>query len=255
LNSLGKTEATKLCLQYITECSSTLHDDISQQILEANPVLEAFGNSKTQRNNNSSRFGKWLKIFFNSHTQPGETAQIKGAEIDNYTLEKSRVIQQAENETNYHIYYLLLAGASSTQRTALRLSSSTHFRILNPHLDSSIVATHQQDWLDVCAALDKLNFSSEEIEGIFQMVATILHIGNIEFVQDGDSKCKIADNSSSIEFISSLLSVSPSLLSSALLSRTYSCLVSILQPSILSYNVVIVVMPYVNIYMIVYSHI
>ena len=106
----GKTEAMKLVLQYVAEVSGKKETDgpsLEEKILKANPVMEAFGNAKTTRNNNSSRFGKWTEINFD------KGGAIIGGRIINYLLEKSRVVTQSENERNYHIFYQIHLTSSS----------------------------------------------------------------------------------------------------------------------------------------------
>lgn len=109
----GKTEAAKQCMNYLTSLGSRPDPSgaasdgrtVGAKILDTNPVLEAFGNSKTARNNNSSRFGKYIKLFFDV-----KTGLVSGAEIQNYLLEKSRIIGCTEKERNYHIYFFMFRG-------------------------------------------------------------------------------------------------------------------------------------------------
>eukprot|EP01137_Pigoraptor_chileana_P030971 Opistho-2@18160 len=116
----GKTESTKYILQYLANLNSK-HSLVEEQILQANPIMEAFGNAKTERNNNSSRFGKFIKIQFN------DQGGIDGASIAEYLLEKSRVVQQSKLERNYHVFYNLLAGATAQEKGALMLQEASKY--------------------------------------------------------------------------------------------------------------------------------
>lgn len=113
----GKTEASKKVLQFIAACSGnqTTVEGVKDKLLKSNPVLEAFGNAKTNRNDNSSRFGKYMDIQFDFKGAP------IGGNILNYLLEKSRVVAQMNGERNFHIFYQLLAGADDTLLQELRL--------------------------------------------------------------------------------------------------------------------------------------
>ena len=152
-------------------------------------VLEAFGNAKTLRNNNSSRFGKWMEVNF------GSSAKIVGCRIVNYLLEKSRVVQQTEMERNYHVFYMLLAGATPDQKKKLKLKSADDYAYLNKS-----GCTMVQEWDDVeefktmIDAFKTLEFQDVEIEGVQSVLATILHIGNITFDALGDDNCKVSQD-------------------------------------------------------------
>ncbi|XP_017777144.1 PREDICTED: myosin-VIIa-like [Nicrophorus vespilloides] len=171
----GKTESTKLILQYLAAVSGK-HSWIEQQILEANPILEAFGNAKTVRNDNSSRFGKYIDINFNRE------GAIEGAKIDQYLLEKSRIVYLNEGERNYHIFYSLLDGLTKEEKKKLDLGSASDYNYLNQGKTLKCEGRNEaKEFADIRNALKVLNFSDEDVSSMFSILAAILHLGNIKF--------------------------------------------------------------------------
>ncbi len=177
----GKTEATKSCLQFLAETAES-PTKVEQKILLANPILEAFGNAKTVRNNNSSRFGKYIEIFFNGRNQ------IVGARNTQYLLEKIRVVKQNRDERNYHVFYQLLAGASAPLLDELCLDSSpmSHVYLNQSGCVSIQGVSDSQDFKVLTAAMSKLQFSADATSNIFAILAAILHLGNLAFRLTGD---------------------------------------------------------------------
>ncbi|KAK4741814.1 hypothetical protein SAY87_025402 [Trapa incisa] len=180
----GKTETTKLIMQYLAFIGGHAFADgrtVEQQILESNPVLEAFGNAKTVRNNNSSRFGKFVEIQFDCH------GRISGAAIRTYLLERSRVCQISDPERNYHCFYLLCS-APAEELEKYNLGDPKSFHYLNQsscyELDDMNDA---EQYLATRRAMDVVGISQEEQEAIFRVVAAILHLGNIDFAKGEDT--------------------------------------------------------------------
>ncbi|KAH0450435.1 hypothetical protein IEQ34_021127 [Dendrobium chrysotoxum] len=176
----GKTETTKMLMRYLAYLggrSGIEGRTVEQQVLESNPVLEAFGNAKTVRNNNSSRFGKFVEIQFD------KSGRISGAAIRTYLLERSRVCQINTPERNYHCFYLLCA-APQEVKEKYKLGNPQSFHYLNQSdcyeldgVDDSL------EYLATIRAMDIVGISESEQEAIFRVVAAILHIGNIDFAK------------------------------------------------------------------------
>ncbi|OXU26252.1 hypothetical protein TSAR_006991 [Trichomalopsis sarcophagae] len=170
----GKTESTKLILQYLTTISAGGHSWIKQQILEANPILEAFGNAKTQKNDNSSRFGKYINIHFNKN------GEIEGARIDYYLLEKSRVVMQSKIERNYHIFYAILAGLSNAEKSKLYLGNASDYNYLHG-ISTCNNRNNAKTFADVKAAAQVLHYDEEAFSNVIRLLAMILHLGNVKY--------------------------------------------------------------------------
>uniref|UniRef100_A0A663EAZ9 Myosin VIIB n=1 Tax=Aquila chrysaetos chrysaetos TaxID=223781 RepID=A0A663EAZ9_AQUCH len=183
----GKTESTKLILQFLAAVSGQ-HSWIEQQILEANPILEAFGNAKTIRNDNSSRFGKYIDIHFNHN------GVIEGARIEQFLLEKSRVCRQAPEERNYHIFYCMLMGMNTEQKKMLNLGTASEYTyltmvIVSGNCMSCDSRNDAKDYAHIRSAMKILMFSDSEHWDISKLLAAILHLGNVEF----EGKLSITD--------------------------------------------------------------
>ncbi|AES62989.1 P-loop nucleoside triphosphate hydrolase superfamily protein [Medicago truncatula] len=170
----GKTETAKIAMQYLAALGGG--SGIEHEILKTNPILEAFGNGKTLRNDNSSRFGKLIEIHFS------ETGKISGANIQTFLLEKSRVVQCNEGERSYHIFYQLCAGAPSSLREKLNLRSVEDYKYLRQSNCYSINDVDDaEEFRIVTDALDVVHISKEDQENVFAMLAAVLWLGNISF--------------------------------------------------------------------------
>ncbi|XP_046681396.1 LOW QUALITY PROTEIN: unconventional myosin IC-like [Homalodisca vitripennis] len=211
----GKTEASKKVLQFIAEVSRHKGqvEVVKDKLLQSNPVLEAFGNAKTNRNDNSSRFGKYMDIAFNFLGEP------VGGNILNYLLEKSRVVHQSEGERNFHVFYQLLAGADDALLSSLQLERDvqkytylTHPNATTPELNDS------QHYAEVRKAMEVIELSATEQEEIYRIVASVLHLGNVGFLED-EGKSKLT-NSMAVHTASQLLGCSELDLAQALTHRT-----------------------------------
>nr|XP_015812974.2 unconventional myosin-VIIa [Nothobranchius furzeri] len=215
----GKTESTKLILQYLAAISGELsQQQIEKQILESNPILEAFGNAKTIRNDNSSRFGKYVEIFFNKQ------GVIKGARVEQYLLEKSRVCHQALEERNYHVFYCMLAGITADERKALRLGYSREYNFLTK--GGQITCEGRDDAKDfgrIRLAMKILTFSEAQFQEILRLLAAILHLGNIRFEASTKDNLETSDVAKSEHFgiAASLLEVQNSALATSLTHRSF----------------------------------
>jgi len=184
---------------------------LERQILQANPILEAFGNAQTIRNNNSSRFGKFVRIEFTSG------GAIAGANIDWYLLEKSRVTNRSEKERSFHIFYQLLRGADEKLRSKLLLTSSPDdYDYLKSTRKDVEGVDDASEWTALLEALTIVGFSPEEQSNIFRVIAAILQVGNIQLADDRSEQARIT-NTSQLEKVCHVLGLSEQELTTALL--------------------------------------
>ncbi|XP_031166499.1 myosin IEb [Sander lucioperca] len=179
----GKTVAAKYIMSYVSKVSGggDKVQHVKDIILQSNPLLEAFGNAKTVRNNNSSRFGKYFEIQFSRGGAPD------GGKISNFLLEKSRVVSQNPGERSFHIYYQLLGGASSEQRENLGVTTPDYYLYLNQSGTYTVEDMNdKKEFTDTMAAMSVVGLSAEDQEAVLQLVAGILHLGNISFREENN---------------------------------------------------------------------
>lgn len=172
----GKTEANKLLVRYLTAIASTgvNNNKVTEQILEAGSLLESFGNARTLKNDNSSRFGKYLEVYFKSGV-------IIGAKVTHYLLEKSRIVTQFQDEKNYHIFYELLSGLSESERVKFGLLQADKYFYLNQGNSDCAPNASCKEWASLQGAMQVLGLSEDEKDGIIRILASILHLGNVYF--------------------------------------------------------------------------
>ncbi|XP_008628290.1 unconventional myosin-Ib isoform X6 [Corvus cornix cornix] len=216
----GKTEASKLVMSYVAAvCGKGAEvNQVKEQLLQSNPVLEAFGNAKTARNDNSSRFGKYMDIEFDFKGDP------LGGVISNYLLEKSRVVKQPRGERNFHIFYQILSGASEEFLCKLKLERDfSRYNYLG--LDSARVngVDDASNFRTVRNAMQIVGFMDHETQSVFEVVAAVLKLGNIEFKPEsranGLDESKIKDKNE-LKEICELTGIDQSVLERAFSFRT-----------------------------------
>ncbi|KAL0993065.1 hypothetical protein UPYG_G00102770 [Umbra pygmaea] len=189
----GKTENTKKVIQYLAHVASShktkkdqtssilLHGELEKQLLQANPILEAFGNAKTVKNDNSSRFGKFIRINFDVN------GYIVGANIETYLLEKSRAIRQAKDERTFHVFYYMLTGAGDKLRSELCLEGYNNYRFL---VNGNVTIPGQQDkdlFTETLEAFRIMGIPDDEQIGLMKVVSSVLQLGNMSFKKERHS--------------------------------------------------------------------
>ncbi|XP_068914293.1 myosin heavy chain, muscle isoform X11 [Tenebrio molitor] len=215
----GKTENTKKVIAYFATVGASSKKteeqskkgNLEDQVVQTNPVLEAFGNAKTVRNDNSSRFGKFIRIHF------GPTGKLAGADIETYLLEKARVISQQSLERSYHIFYQIMSGAVPGLKDQCLLSNDIYEynfvsqgKVTIPNVDDAeeLELTDQ--------AFDVLGFTQEEKDNIYRITASVMHMGCMKFKQRGREEQAECDGTEEGERVAKLLGVEAPALYNAL---------------------------------------
>ncbi|XP_063536300.1 myosin heavy chain, muscle isoform X36 [Cydia strobilella] len=206
----GKTENTKKVIAYFATVGASQKKDPNQekkgsledQVVQTNPVLEAFGNAKTVRNDNSSRFGKFIRIHF------GPSGKLAGADIETYLLEKARVISQQALERSYHIFYQMMSGSVDGLKTKCFLSNDIYDyynvsqgKITIPNMDDG------EECQLTDQAFDILGFTQEEKDNVYKITAAVMHMGGMKFKQRGREEQAEADGMEASERVAKLLGV------------------------------------------------
>lgn len=235
----GKTETAKILLRFLVNRTASGRESVvkysrrlDSKLLESSPILESFGNAKTCKNNNSSRFGKFMKLMYfakDASSSVADRLRIIGASINTYLLEKSRVIRQSDGERNYHIFYTLLAGIQNPLSLLPKSVSSRaqkigavhpeDFRILNNVERVSADGVDDRKYFEeILNALTTVGFSSEDIEQIMLLLYGILLLGNISFSEVDSSEGAVSSvaDMSTVSHLSNIFQVNTEIVISLL---------------------------------------
>ncbi|XP_054083994.1 myosin heavy chain, muscle isoform X29 [Zeugodacus cucurbitae] len=184
----GKTENTKKVIAYFATVGASTKKDESQknkgsledQVVQTNPVLEAFGNAKTVRNDNSSRFGKFIRIHF------GPSGKLAGADIETYLLEKARVISQQSLERSYHIFYQIMSGSVAGVKDYCLLTNNIYdYHIVSQGKVTVASIDDNEEFQLTDQAFDILGFTAQEKQDVYKITAAVMHMGGMKFKQRG----------------------------------------------------------------------
>uniref|UniRef100_A0A8D2LWA8 Unconventional myosin-Va n=1 Tax=Varanus komodoensis TaxID=61221 RepID=A0A8D2LWA8_VARKO len=199
----GKTVSAKYAMRYFATVSGSASEaNVEEKVLASNPIMESIGNAKTTRNDNSSRFGKYIEIGFDKRYR------ITGANMRTYLLEKSRVVFQAEDERNYHIFYQLCASAALPEFKTLRLGNADYFHYTkqggSPVIDGIDDAKEMMNTRRACTLLGIVDSCQM---GIFQILAAILHLGNVAFTSRDADSCVVPPKHEPLKIFCDLMGV------------------------------------------------
>nr|VZI31230.1 unnamed protein product [Spirometra erinaceieuropaei] len=217
----GKTENTKKVIQYLASVATSAKNqkttpgnvlskmhakdlnigELEAQLLKANPILEAFGNAKTIKNDNSSRFGKFIRINFDT------SGFIAGANIETYLLEKARVIRQAPDERTFHIFYQLLSSATPALKQNLLITEPAKFSYLSNGILEVPSLDEKQAFAETTEAMSIMGITEDEQQAIFRILSAVLHLGNMEFKQERNTDQATLPNQTVAEKVAHLLGV------------------------------------------------
>ncbi|XP_050503325.1 myosin heavy chain, muscle isoform X7 [Diabrotica virgifera virgifera] len=207
----GKTENTKKVIAYFATVGASTKKDadpnqkkgnLEDQVVQTNPVLEAFGNAKTVRNDNSSRFGKFIRIHF------GPTGKLAGADIETYLLEKARVISQQPLERSYHIFYQIMSGSVPGVKEKCLLSNNINEYNFVAQGKTTIPGVDDAEECRLTdEAFDILGFTQEEKDNVYKITAAVMHMGCMKFKQRGREEQAEPDGTEEGERVSKLLGV------------------------------------------------
>uniref|UniRef100_A0A3Q2Q6P8 Myosin-9 n=1 Tax=Fundulus heteroclitus TaxID=8078 RepID=A0A3Q2Q6P8_FUNHE len=212
----GKTENTKKVIQYLAHVASSSKSkkdqgELEKQLLQANPILEAFGNAKTVKNDNSSRFGKFIRINFDVN------GYIVGANIETYLLEKSRAIRQAKDERAFHIFYYMLTGAGD-KMPELCLEDYSKYRFLSNGNMTIPGQTDKEMFLETMEAFKIMSIPEDEITGLLKIISSVLQLGNMVFKKERNSDQASMPDNTAAQKVSHLLGINVTDFTRAILS-------------------------------------
>ncbi|KAK8736475.1 hypothetical protein OTU49_005023 [Cherax quadricarinatus] len=203
----GKTENTKKVLSYFANVGATTKKpgeeskpNLEDQIVQTNPILEAFGNAKTTRNDNSSRFGKFIRIHF------GPSGKLSGGDIEVYLLEKARVISQQPLERSYHIFYEMMSDQIEWIKQNCCLSNDIYDYHYVSQGKVTVPSIDDKEDMQFCdEAFDTLGFSKVEKENVYKLTACVMHFGEVKFKQRGREEQAEPDGTEAGEVIGKLM--------------------------------------------------